>query len=331
MAMAITAHEANSLAAFLGAFDEIPPWSGEVENGFTVNFLGVKRSVDYFIGVEREALAYAEAGSYHRTTERPKVTDGEVFFEWLDIFEAVRAAQDRFTMVELGAGYAARTVNAHAALQKLNPLPAKFVVVEGDTDHFAWAREHALRNGLNPDQHWFINTLVSDNTKPHLFMSAPGRYCNMIVNDTSTEAVYQVLERSGAIQLAMTNLMKTGSMNLAFESDDPIYRTPTNIGFVSSLDLNTILQPLEFIDLMDVDIQHAEREVIPASIDQLNAKVRRLHVGTHSPEIHAELESFLGGHGWQAVFSYPPASTIETPYGAFKTSDGILTFTNPRL
>jgi hypothetical protein len=296
-----------------------------------MNFMGVKRSVEYFIGEERKALANAEAGPYSCATERPKVTDGEEYFEWLDVIEAIRAAQDSFTMIELGAGYGTRTVNAFVALQKLKPLPSKFVVVEGDPAHFAWAKDHALRNGLQPDQHWFINTLVSETGRPQLFASAPGRYSNMIVDEHAARIVRDLLADAGLLEQATLNLMNFGHMNAAIHLDDQVYDKPVNCTFLNALTLDTILQPLDFVDYMDVDIQFAERTVLPAAIDQINEKVRRLHVGTHSREIHAELQDLFEDYGWTAVFSFPNSARHDTPYGEFSTSDGILTMVNPRL
>jgi len=39
-------------------------------------------------------------------------------------------------MDELGGGFAARTVDAHATLQRLNPLPGGFIVVKAEPTHF---------------------------------------------------------------------------------------------------------------------------------------------------------------------------------------------------
>lgn len=320
----------NDLARFRHTFDGIDPWHGKVENGIVMNFLGVKRSVGYFIGEERKPLAFAENGPYDFTCECPEITDGEVYFEWLDVFEAVRAARDSFTMVELGAGYAARTVNADAALRKFNSLPARFVVVEADETHFGWAKDHFLRNGIAPDAHWFLNTLVSGSTTPQMFVSAAGRYCNTIPGAGAIETIHKLLSDAGILNQAMMDLMTTGRIEAQFDLHDNHYNASVCAAFRSSLDLNTILQPLGFVDYLDVDIQFAEREVIPASVWQLNDKVRRLHIGTHSQEIHEELEELLLGHGWQPVFSFLPDHRYTTPYGEFSTSDGILTFVNPR-
>ena len=72
-------------------------------------------------------------------------------------------------MVELGGGYAARTVDAHAALQLHNPMPSRYVVVEAELTHFSWALRHMHANGIDPDDHWMINALVGVDNKPHIF------------------------------------------------------------------------------------------------------------------------------------------------------------------
>ncbi|MDE0728198.1 MAG: hypothetical protein OSB82_17250, partial [Alphaproteobacteria bacterium] len=72
----------------------------------------------------------------------PIVSDGEPFFEFAANHRAVHAARDRFTMVELGGGYAARSVDAYTALQIFNPLACQLVIVEAEPTHFQWAKRH---------------------------------------------------------------------------------------------------------------------------------------------------------------------------------------------
>jgi hypothetical protein len=133
------------------------------------------------------------------------------------------------------------------------------------------------------------------------------------------------------LEQAALNLMNLGHMDAVIELGEETYNKPVNCTFLNALTLDTILKPLDFVDYMDVDIQFAERTVLPAAIDELNNKVRRLHVGTHSREIHADLKAFFADYGWIGVFSFENSARHDTPYGEFSTSDGILTLLNPRL
>jgi hypothetical protein len=321
-----------SLNRYGDAFDDIEPWSGPVPANYVVNFLGVLRSQDYLIGTDRRANAGIEDSAYQTRTMPPNVCDGEEHFEWLDVLAAVRSAKDSFTMIELGAGYAARSVNANAALNHLNQIARRFVVVEGEDQHFAWAQENFRTNGIDPNDHWFIKALVNATGKPELFIHAPGRYSNMILRDSAVEEILENVERYNQSNKILRSLILQGDIGTQIHIDDSYHdNVPLEIGYVSAVTLNTILQPLDQIDYLDVDIQYAEQTVIPASMDLIGAKVKRIHIGTHTPDIHDSLLALFREAGWRIVFSFDPQKHHATPWGNFITSDGILTAVNPRF
>ncbi len=322
----------QSIKKYEAIFEDIVPWSGNVPSGYVANFLGVLRSQDFLIGNERELYAYAENGAYDVRMHHPEVCDGEEFFEWIDVLAAVRSARNSFTMIELGAGYAARSVNANAALDYCNPVPRKFVVVEGERQHFAWAQEHFKFNGADPNGHWFVPALVNATGMPELFVHAAGRYCNMIVNDKAIEEILGNIDRLNLSHSILGNLLRHADIGTEFTIDDDFYgKVPLQIGFISAVTLNTLLQPLDFVDYLDVDIQYAEHAVIPASIDMIEDRVKRVHIGTHSRDIHVELRALLQDRGWRQVFDFLPLAEHATLWGNFTTSDGILTAVNPKF
>lgn len=321
-----------SLRSYADAFDDIEPWSGPVPAGYVVNVLGVLRSQDYLIGVERQANAHLEDSAYQAKTLRPTISDGEEYFEWLDVLAAVRSAKESFTMIELGAGYAARSVNANAALNYFNQIPRRFVVVEGEDQHFTWAQEHFRTNGIDPADHWFVNALVNATGRPELFVHAPGRYSNMILDETGITEILDNVERLDRSHAVLCSLVREGDIGTRIDIADSHHdNVPLEVGYISAVTLNTILQPLDFVDYLDVDIQYAEQSVIPASMNLLAARVKRLHIGTHAPDIHDALEALLRQAGWRIVFSVDPQIQHATPWGSFVTSDGILTAVNPRF
>ncbi|KAJ1496006.1 hypothetical protein T484DRAFT_1761035 [Baffinella frigidus] len=78
-------------------------------------------------------------------------------------------------------------------------------------------------------------------------------------------------------------------------------------GDPSVMSLQDLLAPHDHVDYLDLDIQGAEMEVFsdPASVEVVNEKVYALHIGTHSPEIHAQLRNLFLSHGWILEMDYP--------------------------
>jgi hypothetical protein len=321
-----------SIKKYGDAFADIEPWSGPVPANYVVNFLGVLRSQDYLIGTDRRANARIEDSAYQTQTTYPDVCDGEEYFEWLDVLATVRSAKESFTMIELGAGYAARSVNANAALNHLNQIARRFVVVEGEDQHFAWAQENFRTNGIDPNDHWFIKALVNATGKPELFVHAPGRYSNMILGANAIDEILENIERYKQSHTVLHSLIRQGDIGTKINIDDAHHdNVPLDVGYISAITLNTILQPLDLIDYLDVDIQYAEQTVIPASMNLIGARVKRIHIGTHAPEIHDNLLALFRDAGWRIVFSFDPQQHHVTPWGNFITSDGILTAVNPQF
>jgi FkbM family methyltransferase len=62
---------------------------------------------------------------------------------------------------------------------------------------------------------------------------------------------------------------------------DTAVATPRTFKKVRAVTLASILEPLDEVDLIDIDIQGAEAEVLAASVEALHAKVKMLSVGTH--------------------------------------------------
>src|ERR1039457_2652910 len=100
---------------------------------------------------------------------------------------------------------------------------------------------------------------------------------------------------------------------------------------VTAITLVSILDGLDQVDLIDSDLQGAELGVIRSSIRELDAKVKRLHIGTHGREIENELRQLLTSHGWRCLADYPCFSLEETPWGPIEFQDGVQSWVNPSL
>lgn len=93
----------------------------------------------------------------------------------------------------------------------------------------------------------------------------------------------------------------------------------------------SVLNPLGCVDLIDLDVQGEELKCCSSDIGSMDAKVKRLHIGTHSPEIEEGLRTLLKGHGWKCLADYGVGRANETPYGTIQFQDGVQSWVNPRF
>ena len=80
-----------------------------------------------------------------------------------------------------------------------------------------------------------------------------------------------------------------------------------------------------------MDIEGQELPTIRSTIDELDRKLKRLHIGTHGKEIEDELRQLLSSHGWDCLADYSVFSTSETPWGTINFENGVQSWVNPRL
>ena len=179
--------------------------------------------------------------------------------------------------------------------------------------------------------HWLINAAVSIDSDPIMFMRGAGLFFNGIVGIEDIEILVTQIIDMGASDQVVLNLISGGvrGMQIPFHSAAGVCNF--DYSFVSAMALNAILSPLPLVDLMDIDIQGAENVVIHPAMEMLNTRVKRLRIGTHDPDIHSGLWELFFANEWIYEFDYAPATTHQTPWGAFETQDGILHFCNPRL
>jgi FkbM family methyltransferase len=263
-----------------------PCWQGKVPEGFTVNFLGVLTRVDYYEGYSEIARQYPP--DRHLRTEYPPFD--EEYFEWIDLLEAVAAAEDRFTMLELGAGHGRWTVNAAVALRHSARLPGTLIAVEAEPTHFQWMVQHIKDNSVESE-------------KVHLIQAA--------VNGSGGKVGFYVGESNFG-----------GPANWYGQCLGGPH-------VVDAISLKALLQPVEVVDLIDLDIQGAELEVLEPAAREVDAKVKRVHIGTHGPKIDEGLSSLFGRLGWECVRFFRCGSTVATEYGTIFFRDGVQTWLNP--
>lgn len=156
-----------------------------------------------------------------------------------------------------------------------------------------------------------------------MFMHGAGLFFNGIVRIEDIEKLVTQIINMGASNQMVQNLISGSAcgMQIPFYSAAGVYNF--DYSFVSAMALNDILSPLPLVDLMDIDIQGAENVVIHSAMEMLNARVKRLHIGTHGPDNHTGPWELFFANEWICEFDYPLATTHQTPWGAFETQDGI--------
>lgn len=95
--------------------------------------------------------------------------------------------------------------------------------------------------------------------------------------------------------------------------------------------LESLLEPLDLVDILDMDIQGVEAEVLESDPLGLARKVRMVHVATHSGENERRLRELFRRLDWELLNDYECGSTAETPWGTIDFQDGVQTWLNRRL
>lgn len=244
----------------------------------------------------------------------------EEYLEWIDVLEAVCEAENTFTMLEVGAGYARWSARGWAAARRRG-LQVRLGIVEAEPQHVAWANAHLAFNSVPSSDIRIFQVAVGEARGKTIFVveMPPGRTGN-----NPKDWYGQALAWTEQSQFAPTKRQYYGR---------PLLELPDSWGGieVEIVPLNEILANYEFLDLVDFDIQGAEDKVIQSSIDVLTQKARRLHIGTHSREIDATLMRTLSAADWTCLRAYPCLRWNRTEFGWIEFNDGVQTWINPAL
>jgi FkbM family methyltransferase len=293
------------------------PFSGEVPADYHFDFLGTRIRHRFIAGFSQRWGA--------RTVEYSCPTIDNEYFEWIDLLESVVAARGSYTMMELGAGFGRWAVRAAYAVEQYHPrLPYRLIAAEAEPLKFGWMRLHFGDNGIDPDRHSLMHAAVSDapGTVPFYiggpkggpFDQDPGAwYGQSLTRDSDADDNFD--EDGEYCGFPVRLHRKTGWRSIC----------------VPGVTLAGLLKGHDRVDLIDLDIEGQELPSIRSAIKKLNAKVKRLHIGTHGREIEAGLRDVLSRHGWRSVADYPVFSTSETPWGTITFQDGVQSWVNPRL
>jgi FkbM family methyltransferase len=225
---------------------------------------------------------------------------GEPFFETLDILEAIDDAHDRFVMADLGAGYGRWLAKAALILRRYRPMPHVLIGVEAEKSHFDMMRQHFLDNDLAPEHHRLVQAAVS--------------------------------ARPGDVYFTEGHGPEWWGQSVLSGPDDRFGDWPeARVVRVPGLTIESILEGIDRVDLLDADIQGAELTVFAAARETVNRLVKRVHVGTHSHQIDIGLFELFTDMGWICTRCYPCQTLVQTEFGPVEFEDGIQSWVNPAL
>jgi len=309
-------------------------WSGRCVPSSAVNFLGVvtRKEHMYFdspIEPLDDNISQA-SGTDVINTEYPRI--GEDYFEMIDVLETVTQAKDGYTIMELGAGFGPHLVNAACAarLHHGSNFPCTLIGVEAEPTCFRWMQEHFRDNGIDPAGHQLFEAAIIDRDgKTKFQVGFPDGFGGFIVSplqriSNPARWLYRRLKK------AYNKLTKSSSANEDFWSIEK-KRDEMHPEKVRAISLGTLLRDLNLVDLMHLDILGKECIVLMSAREEVDKKVKRVHIGTHGAKVEEELRNFFHNLGWECLYDFSGATKHSTPYGKMECVDGVQTWVNPRL
>jgi FkbM family methyltransferase len=297
-------------------FSSFQAFRGEVPPYYAVDFLGTKIRAQFVAGIT--------ASSAHEVVQTYSPEFDEEYFEWIDLLESVVGASGSYTMIELGAGFGRWAVRAAVAVQQYHrTLPYRIVAVEAEPVVFSWMHQHFHDNGIDPNQHSLIHGAVTESSEEaQFYIGAPrGGPQDLGLNEWYGQCLIEQHHRNGE---SMEDGEYAGFKVTRFADGWRSIRVP-------GVSLAGIIKGFDRIDLIDMDIEGQELPVVRSTIQELDAKLKRLHIGTHSKEIEAELRQILSAHGWHCQADYPLFSACETPWGVINFQNGVQSWVNSKL
>lgn len=298
-------------------FSHFRPYTGELPPNCDHDFLGTVVPPEFIQGLVPVPECASKVENYY-------VLIDDEYFEWIDLLESIVAASGTYTMIDLGAGYGRWSVRAAYAAKQYNPeLRCRLIAVEPEPTVYGWMRKHYSNHGLSLSEHKLIHAALCEQPgKAYFYIGGPrgGPF------DRPPSAWYgQALTKDYEFRSkAKRDGKYAGFKVYLHESGWRSIRLP-------SIGLRTILKKLDRVDLIDLDIEGQELVALTAAVDYLDAKVKRLHIGTHSVEIEAGLRQLLSDHGWRCLADYSLLKTSETPWGVISFDNGVQSWVNPRL
>lgn len=274
--------------------------------------------VNDFLGtmIPAEALAVEPGGSTVVLPTYPELSEDT--FAWLDLLDAVTCARDRVTILEAGAGFGIWSIRGALAARQLG-LPCRLISVEAEPRHFCWLQESYRLNGLDPADHVLIHGAISDE---------PGTVRFYVAQPQAAPSPGQWYG-----QRIMLDSERTDATPCETYEGLRVFRLKNGFRYVGvpAVTLASTMPDDSLVDLIHMDIQGTELKVIASAMPELNERVRRIHIGTHSREVEDGLRNLFTQAGWTCRADYVGGGVRETPYGPVLFQDGAQSWFNEPL
>ena len=290
---------------------------GQPEPGMLIGWDGVRTRVDMLPFAPDELAGTA-------STALPIPDDGyrSEAEEYVALAQAISTAADTFRIVEVGAGWAPWSV-AGIVVARRRGLRATGIAVEADAERSAWAMRHAADNDVATE----------------------------LVTGSPDEIAAALREPWGSIELRIVRAagwhtrttlqfpdLDTGDMGGAvwtLPGTDVDYRgahlTHHDVPSVTMADL---LDAPTVTDLLHIDVQGVESQLLVATADDIQARVRLMAVGTTDRGNEGRLQEFFLPRGWGLSIDEPCTThfTMTHPtLAGFTVQDGLQLWENPFL
>jgi FkbM family methyltransferase len=237
----------------------------------------------------------------------PMLNADEEIFEWIDILDSALNCSESFVFVELGAGYGRWAARAYkiAKMLDLSDSNIHLITVEPELRHSAWLHEHFKLNSITCNHHHFECAVSDFEGDMDFYVQRPS---DMNVKSAASQWFGQALAHSGWKNAAVEKVR--------------VERFETILNSISNL---------RTIDLIDLDLQGEDYKVLSDSVEILESRVKKVHVGTDSKEEEKKIRELFRKLEWDPVWDHQTTGLRRTEFGLIQFVDGVQTYTNPRL
>lgn len=213
--------------------------------------------------------------------EHPMVQEG-IEYAALGLALDYAAGRDTFTVAEIGAGWGPWASTSAIAARRRFPNVG-IIALEADPRRFEMLRQHLEFNGL-----YRADGGSESHSSCRLVQAAIG------------------VEDGVLYWPANTKPEDAGAAAVSDQTSSKDYRgVDIETVAVRALSFATAFEGVERVDFLHIDIQGAEHEVIPASLEVLTQKAKCMFIGTHSRKIEGDFIAQLADAGWRLIREKP--------------------------
>lgn len=242
--------------------------------------------------------------------------------EYVALAQALTTATDTFRIVEVGAGWAPWSV-AGVVIARRMGLRANGIAVEADDERSAWALRHAADNDVSAE----------------LVQGSPDDIAAAL-REPWGDTELRVVRAAGwhartTLQFPDLDSGDMGGAVWTLPGTDVDYRGAHLAHHdVPSVTIADLLAASTVTDLLHVDVQGVESQLLTATADDIQAKVRLMAVGTTDRGNEGRLQEFFLPRGWGLAIDEPCTTRFTMTHptlAGFTVQDGLQLWENPFL